>query len=83
MTPDHIYTFKGSAEERSRYYKIKDVGAIITSLENEKDLMLFFERSDDLHISCTDRQTLLDLLKLRFASINRNITLRVYGVTNA
>jgi hypothetical protein len=44
--------------------------------------MIFFERSDDLVVSSDNRKDLLDLLKLRFNSLNRNITLRVYGVTN-
>ena len=44
--------------------------------------MIFFERTDDLHVSCPKRKEMLDLLKLRFNCINRNITLRVFGVTN-
>ena len=44
--------------------------------------MIFFERAEDLVIRVNNRQTLLDLLKLRFNCLNRNVTLRVYGVTN-
>lgn len=44
--------------------------------------MLFFERSDDLHISSTNRDDCLALLKLRFANFNRNTTLKIYGVTD-
>ena len=42
--------------------------------------MLFFERYDDLHASCKNRKDLLDLLKLRFNNLNRNITLRCFNV---
>jgi hypothetical protein len=44
--------------------------------------MIFFENTEDLVISCDNRKDLLDLLKLRFNCLNRNITLRVYGVSN-
>ena len=44
--------------------------------------MLFFERSDDLQVSTKNRKEVLDLLKLRFNCLNRNITLRVYSVTD-
>ena len=81
MTTDHIYTFKDG--RRSRAYRIKDVGAIILNNTNAEDFMLFFERYDDLHASCKNRKDLLDLLKLRFNCINRNITLRQFGVNTA
>lgn len=81
MTFNHIYTFKDG--QRSRLYKIKDVGAILVSTQNQQDFMLFFEKYDDLHASCKNRKDLLDLLKLRYNNVNRNITLRVYGVTVA
>jgi len=44
--------------------------------------MIFFERSDDLVMSTENRKDLLDLLKLRYNCLNRNITLRVFQVTN-
>jgi len=43
--------------------------------------MLFFEQSDDLAITSKNRKDMLDLLKLRFNNLNRNITLRVFSVT--
>lgn len=81
MTFNHIYTFKDG--QRSRIYKIKDVGAILVSTQNTNDFMLFFEKYDDLHASCNNRKDLLDMLKLRYNNVNRNLTLRVYGVTVA
>ena len=80
MTPHRIYTFK--SQLKSRCYQIKDVSAILLSTQNNRDLMLFFIRSDDLVISANNRKELLDLLKLRFNCINRNITLKVFAVTN-
>ena len=80
MTFERIYTFKD--ENRSRLYLIKDVGAVIESSENDTDFMLFFERSDDLHVSSTNRQDMLNMLKLRFNNINRNVTLRHFAVNN-
>lgn len=80
MTTDRIYTFK--SQLKSRIYYIKDVGAILQSTQNENDFFIFFERFDDLVISSPNRKDLLDLLKLRFNCLNRNTTLRVYGVTN-
>jgi len=44
--------------------------------------MLFFERSDDLQVSTKNRKDVLDMLKLRFNNLNRNITLRVYSVSD-
>lgn len=79
MTTDFIYTFKDG--KKARQYHIKDVGAIIISKDNKTDFMLFFQRSDDLIISSPNRKDMLDLLKLRFNCLNRNITLRVYAVT--
>jgi len=67
---------------RTRYYEIADVGAILQSSQNLTDFMLFFERSDDLQVSTKNRKEVLDLLKLRFNCLNRNITLRVYSVTD-
>lgn len=80
MTTHHIYTFKDG--KRARLYKIKDVSAILLSSQNAQDFMLFFERSDDLHMSVQKRQNSIDLLKLRFNCLNRNITLRCFSVTN-
>ena len=80
MTTDRIYTFKSKL--KSRLYHIKDVGAILISNQNEFDFMIFFERSDDLVVSTKNRKEVIGLLQLRFNCINRNITLRVYSVTN-
>lgn len=80
MTTHRIYTFK--SQLKSRQYNIKDVGAIIQSTMNETDCMIFFERAEDLVIRVNGRQALLDLLKLRFNCMNRDVTLRVFGVTN-
>lgn len=81
MTFERIYAFKN--KKRSRLYLIKDVNAIISSNENEKDFTLFFERSDDLHCSISNRSDVLSLLKLRFNNINRNITLRHFAVSDS
>jgi hypothetical protein len=80
MTTHRIYTFK--TQLKSREYKIKSVSALFQSTQNKSDVIIFFEKSDDLAIACDNRQTLLDLLKLRFNCLNRNVTLRVFGVTN-
>ena len=44
--------------------------------------MVFFERSEDLVVSTKNRKEVISLLQLRFNCLNRNITLRVYAVTN-
>ena len=80
MTTDRIYTFKSKL--KSRLYQIKDVSAILISNQNDLDFMIFFERSDDLVVSTKNRKEVISLLQLRFNCINRNITLRVYSVTN-
>lgn len=80
MTFDRIYMFK--SQKKSRMYRIKDVGAILQSQQNNNDFMLFFERSDDMVVSTKNRKEVLDLLKLRFNCLNRNITLRCYAVSN-
>ena len=86
MTTDNIYTFKKTrkgAFKQTRFYRIKDVGAIILSNENESDFMLFFHLSEDLHLSSHARTDLLNLLTLRFFSFNRNQTLKIYSVTTS
>lgn len=83
QTTESIYTFKLTRQnvyKQTRFYQIKNVGAIILSEENEKDFMLFFFISEDLHLRSNNRQELLDLLTLRFYSFNRNYTLRIYSV---
>ena len=86
MTTDHIYTFKKTKKnnyKQTRFYKIKDVGAIILSNENDNDFMLFFYLSEDLHLSSVQRTELLNLLTLRFFSFNRNQTLKIYSVPSS
>lgn len=80
MTYERIYTYKSKL--KSRLYMIKDVGAILISNQNESDFMIFFERSDDLVVSAKNRKEVISLLQLRFNCINRNITLRVFSVSN-
>ena len=83
QTTENIYTFKltrGNVYKQTRFYMIKNVGAIILSSENENDFMLFFYISEDLHLRSNNRRELLDLLTLRFYSFNRNQTLRIYSV---
>jgi len=80
QTTEHIYTFKSG--KRSRYYHIKDVGAIIRSSQTDTDFMLFFYNSDDLHIRSSSAKELQTMLTLRFFTFNRNYTLRIYSVTD-
>ena len=84
MTTHNIYTYKmrknTNQYKLTRYYQIKDVGAIILSSENESDFMLFFTLSEDLHLSSSSRRELLDLLTLRFFTFKRNTTLKIYSV---
>ena len=83
QTTDNIYTFKLSRQgvyKQTRFYQIKNVGAIILSSDNEHDFMLFFFSSEDLHLRSNSRRELLDLLTLRFFSFNRNKTLKIYSV---
>ena len=64
-------------------YRIKDVSAIFKANDNEGDFMLFFERSEDLHVSSKKRAELITILQLRFINFNRNITLRIYSVPSS
>lgn len=80
QTTEYIYTFKSG--KRSRYYHIKDVGAIILSSQTNTDFMLFFYNSDDLHLRSSVREELLSMMTLRFFHFNRNYTLRIYNVTD-
>jgi hypothetical protein len=43
-------------------YRIKDVSAIFKASDNEGDVMLFFERSEDLHVSSKKREELIQML---------------------
>ena len=86
QTTDNIYTFKLTREnqwKQTRFYQIKNVGAILLSSENEHDFMLFFFNSDDLHMHSSSRDELLNLLTLRFLIFNRNKTLKIYSVSTA
>ena len=85
QTTDNLYTFKvgrDGAYTKTRFYQIKNVGAIILSNENENDFMLFFYNSEDLILHSNRREELLNLLTLRYFTFNRNITLRIYSVSN-
>ena len=86
QTTENIYTFKlarGDVYKLTRFYHIKNVGEIILSNENDKDFMLFFYISEDLHLRSANRRELLDLLILRYFNYNRNRTLHIYGVPTA
>ena len=86
QTTDNIYTFRLTRQgtyKCTRFYSIKNVGAIILSEENEHDFMLFFFMSEDLHLRSNNREELLSLLRLRFYSFNRNYTLRIYSVPSS
>ena len=86
QTTENIYTYKlarGGQYKQTRYYQIKNVGAIILSADNENDFMLFFYISEDLHLRSNSRRELLDLLTLRFFSFNRNLTLRIYSASTS
>ena len=78
MTTDNIYTFKRN--KKSRMYRVKDVSAIYKAKDDDGEMMLFFERSEDLHISSKKRDELIQILQLRFINFNRNTTLRIYSV---
>jgi hypothetical protein len=78
MTFNNIYTF--NMGKKTRRYKIKDVASILQATHNTSDFILFFEKYDDLHASCKNRKDIVDLLKLRFNNLNRNTTLRCFGV---
>ena len=62
---------------------IKDVSALITSSSNDSDLYIFFERLEDLHMATNNRSDVINMLKLRFNNINRNITLRHFQVDDS
>jgi len=86
QTTDNIYTFKVTRQgglKQTRFYQIKNVGAIILSKDNENDFTLFFFSSIDLHLRSNNRRELLDLLTLRFFSFNRNKTLKIYSVSTS
>lgn len=77
LTTERIYTF--NSNKRSRQYRIRDLGAIIKCTTNF-EFMLFFPQQDDLRVSSKDREDLLNIIKLRFNCLNRDITLPVFGV---
>ena len=60
QTTQNIYTFKRG--KKSRMYRIKDVSAIFKANDNNGDVMLFFERSEDLHVRSEKREELIQIL---------------------
>jgi hypothetical protein len=45
-----------------------------------KEFVLCFVNSKDLRLYLEDREDLLDIMKLRFANMNSEQSLKVYGV---
>jgi len=57
QTENNIYSFK--RDKRSRHYRIEDLSALFLASDNTTDVMLFFERAEDLHFKCERRDEMI------------------------
>ncbi len=60
---------------------IGDLGCIIKSMHSNEFIM-HFPKFFDLRMQCERREDFLNLVKLRFAHLQPNVTLRVYGIVS-
>ena len=60
---------------------IGDLGCVIKSLQSN-EFILHFPKFFDLRLQCERREDFLNLVKLRFAHLQQNITLKIYGVVS-
>jgi hypothetical protein len=56
---------------------------IKSNIAGSNEFILHAPDHFDLRIQCDRRESFLDLLKLRFAHMKPDITLRVYGVVSS
>jgi len=56
--------------------------AMIKSSVNEMEFVLHFPESYDMRLLGSDRDTLFNLINLRFAKLNPHVTLKVYLVVS-
>jgi hypothetical protein len=70
--------------EKRKELSIDQLTCVIKSkAQGSKEFILHAPDSFDLRVQCDRREAFLDLLKLRFAHMKSDITLKVYGVAQA
>lgn len=60
---------------------IGDLGCIVRSLHSNEFIM-HFPKFFDLRVQCERREDFLNLVKLRFAHLQPNVTLKIYGIVS-
>jgi len=81
LTDKFIYEFQ--KKTLNKKIPISDCSHIIKNLTNLREVLLLFEFQNDLRFLLDEREEFLNLLKLRFACVRPDITLRVYGVAGS
>lgn len=59
---------------------IKDLRALVKSSVNTAEFILHFPKTFDMRLQAEDRDTLFNLVNLRFAKLMPSITLKVFKV---
>mmetsp|Transcript_34096 Transcript_34096/g.33643 ORF Transcript_34096/g.33643 Transcript_34096/m.33643 type:complete len:271 (+) Transcript_34096:115-927(+) len=80
LTSTHIYNFRRSKVRRK--ISITDVGAIILSGKKEKEFVLHVPKEYDYRYVCEFRDEFVNILKLRFANLDSENTLKIFSVSD-
>jgi hypothetical protein len=80
LTSNHVYNFK--KKKMRRKIKIVDVGAIILSEKHKNEFVLHVPKEYDYRYTCDSRKDFVDILKLRYANLDSENTLKIYMVAD-
>ena len=79
LTSTHIHNFR--RKKLRRRIKIIDVAAVILSEKNTKEFVLHIPKEYDYRYICESRKEFIDILKLRYANLDSENTLKIYAVS--
>lgn len=80
LTSTHVYNFR--RKKMRRKIKIVDIGAIILSEKVIKEFVLHVPKEYDYRYLCDSRNEFIDILKLRYANLDKENTLKIFSVSD-
>jgi serum/glucocorticoid-regulated kinase 2 len=78
LTSMHVYNFKKKKVRRK--INIREIGAIILSEKSTNELVLHVPKEYDYRYNLDTRKEFVDILKLRYANLESDLTLKIYSV---
>jgi tRNA A-37 threonylcarbamoyl transferase component Bud32 len=80
LTSMHVYNFKKKKVRRK--IDITDIGAVILSEKTLSEFVLHVPKEYDYRYNCDSRKEFVDILKLRYANLESDNTLKIYSVSD-